>query len=200
MDSADADVLAFMTFPNEHRAKIHSTNPLEGVNGEIKRRSDVVGIFPNEDAVVRLVGALLLEQNDEWAIQRARHMTLETIAHSAMIHSSRCRHRQRDAAAQPAQEQCSYTARWDTIAWRLLAELLEARVSRSMKQLQWAGCANTSPSRARSKAAETSSQRLAAANQERPAGDRAAENAGLAQQRFGQLSRDPVRPSCIFRG
>ena len=59
---------------------MHSTNRLERLNGEIKRRSDVVGIFPNEAAVVRLIGALLLEQNDEWAVQRARYMTLETIA------------------------------------------------------------------------------------------------------------------------
>ena len=80
LDEAEEDVLAYMSFPKEHRAKIHSTNPLERVNGEIKRRTEVVGIFPNEAAITRLVGAILLEQNDEWAVQRARYMTLETIA------------------------------------------------------------------------------------------------------------------------
>jgi putative transposase len=80
MDDAEPDVLAYMTFPREHRAKLHSTNPIERLNGEIKRRTEVVGIFPNDDAIVRLVGALLLEQNDEWAVQRARYMTLETIS------------------------------------------------------------------------------------------------------------------------
>src|SRR5271156_5279218 len=80
LDEAEADVLAYMDFPAQHRAKIHSTNPLERLNGEIKRRADVVGIFPNEAAVTRLIGALLLEQNDEWTVQRARYMTLETIA------------------------------------------------------------------------------------------------------------------------
>jgi putative transposase len=80
MDEAETDVLAYMTFPKEHRAKLHSTNPIERLNGEIKRRTEVVGIFPNEEAITRLVGAILLEQNDEWAVQRARYMTLETIA------------------------------------------------------------------------------------------------------------------------
>src|SRR6266542_3519374 len=80
MDHAEPDVLAYMSFPAQHRLKLHSTNPLERLNGEIKRRTEVVGIFPNEDAITRLVGAILLEQNDEWAVQRARYMTLETMA------------------------------------------------------------------------------------------------------------------------
>ena len=80
MDEAENDVLAYMTFPAAHRAKLHSTNPIERPIGEIKRRTEVVGIFPNEDAITRLVGAILLEQNDEWAVQRARYMSLETIA------------------------------------------------------------------------------------------------------------------------
>jgi transposase-like protein len=79
MDGARDDVLAYMTFPREHWAQIASTNPLERLNGEIKRRADVIGIFPNDRSVVRLVGALMLEQCDEWAVSR-RYMSLEAIA------------------------------------------------------------------------------------------------------------------------
>ena len=79
MDEGEEDVLAYMTFPQQHRTKLHSTNPLERVNGEVKRRTDVVGIFPNEQSIRRLVGAILMEQTEEWAVQRARYMTLETL-------------------------------------------------------------------------------------------------------------------------
>jgi putative transposase len=78
MDGACEDVLADMAFPREHWPQIASTNPLERLNGKIKRRSDVIGIFPNTRAVVRLVGALMLEQNDEWAVSR-RYMSLESL-------------------------------------------------------------------------------------------------------------------------
>jgi putative transposase len=79
MDASREDVLAYMDFPREHWPQIASTNPLERVNREIKRRADVVGIFPNDDAIVRLVGALMLETNDEWTVAR-RYMSLETLA------------------------------------------------------------------------------------------------------------------------
>jgi putative transposase len=76
LDRSEADVLAYMSFPKAHHKQIHSTNPLERLNAEIKRRTDVVGIFPNDAAITRLVGALLLEQSDEWSLQR-RYMQLE---------------------------------------------------------------------------------------------------------------------------
>jgi putative transposase len=76
MDAAEQDVLAFTNFPRAHRLQIHSTNPLERLNAEVKRRTNVVGIFPNERAIIRLVGAMMLEQNDEWSLQR-RYMQLE---------------------------------------------------------------------------------------------------------------------------
>ena len=76
MDRAEHEVLAYMDFPRAHWLQIHSTNPLERLNAEIKRRTNVVGIFPNDKAITRLVGAMLLEQSDAWALQR-RYMQLE---------------------------------------------------------------------------------------------------------------------------
>ena len=79
MDESEHDVLAYMGFPAQHRAKLHSTNPLERLNKEVKRRADVVGIFPSEPSIVRLIGAVLLEQNDEWQL-RPRYMQVEAMA------------------------------------------------------------------------------------------------------------------------
>jgi transposase-like protein len=78
MDESEHDVLAYMGFPAQHRAKLHSTNPLERLNKEVKRRADVVGIFPSEASIVRLIGAVLLEQNDEWQL-RHRYMQVEAM-------------------------------------------------------------------------------------------------------------------------
>jgi putative transposase len=79
MDESEHDVLAYMAFPIQHRTKLHSTNPLERLNKEVKRRADVVGIFPSEPSIVRLIGAVLLEANDEWQLQH-RYMQVEGMA------------------------------------------------------------------------------------------------------------------------
>ena len=79
IDDSETDVLAHMDFPVQHRTKIHSTNPLGRLNKEVKRRADAVGIFPNEGAIIRLIGAVLLEANDEWQLQH-RYMQTEPMA------------------------------------------------------------------------------------------------------------------------
>ena len=121
MDEAETDVLAHMTFPKEHWTKIHSVNPLERLNGEVERRTNVVGIFPNEDAITRLVGAILLEQNAEWAVQRARYLTLETIAPSSDDPTVTLPTLQTDRSGpmpETAVTTPSYTTPWDTILQR----------------------------------------------------------------------------------
>lgn len=79
LEAAEEELLAFMAFPAEHWTKLRSTNPLERLNKEIARRSDVVGIYPNDASLVRLAGALLIEQNDEWLVGR-RYLSAESLS------------------------------------------------------------------------------------------------------------------------
>jgi putative transposase len=78
LEQAEEDLIAFYQLPSEHWTKLRSTNPLERIDKEIGRRTDVVGIFPNDQAVIRLAGALLSEQNDEWLVQR-RYLSVESM-------------------------------------------------------------------------------------------------------------------------
>ena len=115
MDGAEHEVLAYMDFPKAHWLQIHSTNPLERQNAEIKRRTNVVGIFPNDRAVTRLVGAILLEQNDEWTLQR-RYMQLEGLQSLSDTPRLACRLCSAEHRVHLGPSGLwTYTTRWDTI-------------------------------------------------------------------------------------
>ncbi len=79
LNASEHDVLAYTAFPCQHRTTLHSANPIERLNGEVKRRADVVGIFPNVASIMGLIGAVLFEQNDEWQTS-SRYMMVEAFA------------------------------------------------------------------------------------------------------------------------
>ena len=84
MEEAEDDVLAYMTFPKAHLTKLDSANALARLNREVKRRADVVSIFPNEASIIRLIGAVLMEANDEWSLQH-RYLSLEPLHDLASV-------------------------------------------------------------------------------------------------------------------
>ena len=79
MENAEDEVLSFFNFPIRHHKQIYSTNVIERLNKEIRRRFDVVSVFPDRDSVIRLGGAILMEQNDEWACSERRYLPVESI-------------------------------------------------------------------------------------------------------------------------
>ena len=124
MDDSEHDVLAYMTFPAQHRTKLHSTNPLERLNKEVKRRADVVGIFPNEASITRLIGAVLLEQNDVYGpppICKNDHAAMETGL--AVVYPALSRG---DTAAGPDGIRGSATGQMDELAMARIISLASA--------------------------------------------------------------------------
>ena len=121
MDESEHDVPACLAFPGAHRPELHSTNPLERLHGEIRRRTGLVGMVPNQETITRPIGAILLEHNDESAVQSTRYMTLEPIASVREPDPMSCpmRHIERTGPAFRILSRTSTfcTTRWDTIRW-----------------------------------------------------------------------------------